>query len=123
MSNWPPAGAHCSSDAAWTEDDFLRDFEISKEQLLSWIAQGLGVLRCDDESLRIPREAIGRFVEKHRIESPYLTAEEAAQYLRLPSVKALYGLLERGKLEKLPGTRICLFTRQMLDKCVQGEEV
>ena len=53
-----------------------------------------------------------------RIESPYLTAEEAAQYLRR-TVKAIYGLIERGRLKPLPGSRILLFTTAALDECLR----
>lgn len=49
------------------------------------------------------------------VETPYLTAEEAAAYLRI-TLKALYGLVERRKLSPLPGHRRYRFTREMLDE-------
>ncbi len=47
--------------------------------------------------------------------SPYLTAAEAAAYLRT-SVQGLYALIKRGRLHKLPGSRKLLFTREALDR-------
>jgi excisionase family DNA binding protein len=49
------------------------------------------------------------------IESPYLTAVEAAQYLRRPSVQAIYALVKRGRLRPMPGSGRLLFTREALD--------
>ncbi|MDY3555048.1 helix-turn-helix domain-containing protein [Gemmata sp. JC717] len=54
------------------------------------------------------------------VESPYLTAEEAAAYLRV-NVNALYSLVERRKLAPLPGHRKYRFTRAMLDAYLKGE--
>ena len=45
----------------------------------------------------------------------YLTAVEAVDYLRLPSVKALYALVERRRLRPLAGHRHYRFTREMID--------
>jgi excisionase family DNA binding protein len=56
---------------------------------------------------------------KPAVASPYLTAEEAADYLRL-NVNALYSLVERRKLRPLPGHRKYRFTREMLDKYLKG---
>jgi Helix-turn-helix domain len=54
--------------------------------------------------------------------SPYYTAEEAVDYLRLPSVKALYALVERKKLIPLKRkrSRHLLFTQEQLDAYVKG---
>lgn len=52
--------------------------------------------------------------------SPYLTAEEAAAYLRV-NVNALYSLVERRKLAPLPGHRKYRFTTDMLDAYLKGE--
>jgi excisionase family DNA binding protein len=49
------------------------------------------------------------------IESPYLTAAEAAAYLRRPSVQAIYSLVKRGRLKPMPGSGRLLFTREALD--------
>jgi Helix-turn-helix domain len=49
------------------------------------------------------------------IESPYLTAAEAAAYLRRPSVQAIYALVKRGRLKPMPGSGRLLFTREALD--------
>ena len=51
------------------------------------------------------------------IGSPYLTAVEAAAYLRCPSVQSIYSLVKRGRIKPMPGRpgRL-LFTRETLDK-------
>lgn len=56
-----------------------------------------------------------------KIESPYLLAYEAVEYLRLPSIKSLYSLVERGKLTPLPGHRSYRFTREQLDAFLGGK--
>ena len=48
------------------------------------------------------------------IESPYLTTEEAAEYLR-STVKTIYDRVKRGKLHPVPGCR-GLFTKDALDR-------
>jgi excisionase family DNA binding protein len=46
----------------------------------------------------------------------WLTASEAAEYLRLPSVKALYQRAARGQIKKyLLGARVIRFRRRDLD--------
>ena len=55
-----------------------------------------------------------------KVETPYMTADEAAQYLRI-TTKALYGLVERGKIKKLAGHRRYRFTRDTLDQYLRGE--
>jgi hypothetical protein len=57
-----------------------------------------------------------------KVESPYLNAKEAAAYLRLDGVKKLYGLIERGKLRPLPGSRKLRFTTDILDEYLSGEQ-
>lgn len=54
---------------------------------------------------------------KVAVDSPYLTAEEGAAYLRT-TVNGIYSLVKRGKLHPMPGRRTLLFTRESLDKCV-----
>jgi excisionase family DNA binding protein len=54
------------------------------------------------------------------VSSPFLTAEEAARYLRITR-KALYGLVERRKLRPLPGSRRYRFTTDQLDAYLRGE--
>ncbi len=48
--------------------------------------------------------------------SPYLTADEAAEYLRT-TVQGIYSLVKRGKIRPMPGRpgRL-LFTRAELDR-------
>jgi hypothetical protein len=53
------------------------------------------------------------------IASPYLTAIEAADYLRRPSVQSIYALVKRGRLKPLPGFGRLVFTREELDACLQ----
>jgi excisionase family DNA binding protein len=53
--------------------------------------------------------------------SPYLTAEEAAAYLRT-TVQGVYSLVKRLKIRPMPGRpgRL-LFTRAVLDKYLEGK--
>jgi hypothetical protein len=53
-------------------------------------------------------------------ESPYLDVEQAARYLK-KTPKAIYGLLERGRLKKMPGSHVCYFTKNLLDEFLRGE--
>lgn len=55
-----------------------------------------------------------------RVSTPFLNVEEAARYLR-KTPKAIYGLIERGRLRKLPGSHVCYFTKEMLDDFLRGE--
>ena len=52
------------------------------------------------------------------IASPYLTAAEAAAYLRT-TVQGIYALVKRGRLRPMPGSGKLLFTREALDACLQ----
>jgi excisionase family DNA binding protein len=49
--------------------------------------------------------------------SPYLTAVEAATYLRT-TVQGIYALVKRGRLKPMPGSGKLLFTREALDECL-----
>ena len=51
------------------------------------------------------------------IDSPYLTASEAATYLRT-TVQGIYSLVKRGRLKPMPGSGKLLFTRDALDACL-----
>jgi len=53
--------------------------------------------------------------------SPYLTAEEAAAYLRT-TVQGIYSLVKRRKIRPMPGRpgRL-LFTREALDRYLAGK--
>ena len=62
---------------------------------------------------------VGR-IDDPKVETPYLDVQQAAAYLR-KSPKAIYGLIERGKLRKMPGSRVCYFTRELLDDFLRGE--
>jgi hypothetical protein len=61
-------------------------------------------------------------VQVPSVTSPYFTAEEAVAYLRLGTIKSLYGLVERGRLVPLRGSRRRIrFTKDMLDQFMQQE--
>jgi hypothetical protein len=53
-----------------------------------------------------------------QIVSPYLTAEEAALYLRT-TIQGIYSRVKRGRLKPMPGSGRLLFTREELDACLQ----
>jgi excisionase family DNA binding protein len=55
-----------------------------------------------------------------QVTSPYLTAAEAAAYLRT-TVQGIYSLVKRGRLKPMPGRpgRL-LFTRDALDSYLTG---
>jgi excisionase family DNA binding protein len=59
-------------------------------------------------------------VTVNQIASPYLTAAEAAAYIR-STVQGIYSLVKRGKLKSMPGRpgRL-LFTREALDAYLRG---
>ncbi len=56
------------------------------------------------------------------IASPYLTAPEAAVYLRT-TVQGIYSLVKRGRLKPMPGSGKLLFTRAALDECLSKKTV
>lgn len=49
------------------------------------------------------------------IQSPYLTAAEAAIYLRT-TVQGIYALVKRDRIKPMPGSGKLLFTREALDR-------
>src|SRR5262245_39222496 len=52
------------------------------------------------------------------IVSPYLTAHEAATYLRT-TCQGIYSRVKRGRLKPMPGSGNLLFSREALDACLQ----
>lgn len=58
--------------------------------------------------------------DEPRVATPYLNVEEAAAYLN-KTPKAIYGLIERARLKKMPGSHVCYFTKDMLDDFLRGE--
>ena len=56
------------------------------------------------------------------IASPYLTASEAAEYLRT-TVQGIYALVKRGRLKPMPGSGKLLFTRDALDECLSRKTI
>ena len=59
-------------------------------------------------------------MQDNTVSSPYLTASEAAAYIR-SSVQAIYALVKRGRIKPMPGRpgRL-LFTRETLDRYLIG---
>jgi excisionase family DNA binding protein len=57
--------------------------------------------------------------QSRTIESPYLTAAEAAAYLRT-TVQGIYALVKRAKIRPMPGSGKLLFTREALDAYLTG---
>jgi len=60
--------------------------------------------------------------EVSQIVSPYLTASEAAVYLRT-TVQGIYALVKRGRLKPMPGSGKLLFTREAMDECLMKRKV
>jgi excisionase family DNA binding protein len=60
-------------------------------------------------------------MDNTQIVSPYLTASEAAVYIR-STVQGIYALVKRGRLKPMPGRpgRL-LFTREALDGYLAGK--
>jgi excisionase family DNA binding protein len=54
------------------------------------------------------------------VASPYLTCEEAAAYIR-STKQGVYALVKRGRLKPMPGSGKLLFTREALDKYLNGK--
>jgi hypothetical protein len=52
------------------------------------------------------------------VKSPYLTACEAAAYLRT-TVQGIYARVKRGRLKPMPGSGRLLFTLEALDASLQ----
>lgn len=98
---------HLPSSVAGYVDESLKQFHGDR----------LAVLENRIASLEARLD--GHANHKPVVESPYLTADEAADYLRI-TLNGLYGLVERKKLKPLPGHRKLRFTREMLDKYLKG---
>jgi excisionase family DNA binding protein len=54
------------------------------------------------------------------VNSPYFTAPEAAAYLRT-TVQGVYSAVKRGRLKPMRGIRKLLFTREALDRYLNGK--
>ncbi|MFO0798594.1 MAG: hypothetical protein U0804_14055 [Gemmataceae bacterium] len=87
----------------WTGAEFCELFGITEEELEAQVAKGLKVMRLADGSLRISETAADEFIRGRAVESPYLSADEAAQYCNLTK-DAFYGRVERRKIKPLPGS-------------------
>jgi len=56
-----------------------------------------------------------------RVPTPWLTPEEAVEYLRLPSVRALYQAVRRGEVPcHRRARRTMLFHREELDSALKA---
>lgn len=106
-------------------DDFLDQqagrFERSNASIPSSLVRELSTILAEASRL-VSTQGTGHESGIHHSEpgdSPYLNVEQAARYLG-KTPKAIYGLLDRGKLRKMPGSHICYFTRDMLDEFLRG---
>jgi excisionase family DNA binding protein len=70
-----------------------------------------------DDFLKAFHNRLNSSPEQTAPESPYLTTEQAAEYLKA-SVQSIYDWTKRGKLNPVPGRR-GLFTRDALDRFAQ----
>lgn len=106
-------------------DRFLTAEELQKEysippQLFSKLRSDLPTAYHDEDGTTYFLEsAVDTFLQRwasgQATPSPFLTAKEAAAYLRT-TVQGIYSLVKRGKLPPLPGRRTLTFTREALDK-------
>jgi Helix-turn-helix domain len=105
----------------WTEDEFLAAFSVSRETLLAWVADGLRVLRCNDNTFRITAAAVEEYVRGKEVKTPYLTANEAAKYIKRTR-QAVYALVKRNRLKPCGGQAAkLLFRREDLDRFIEGD--
>lgn len=94
-------------------DEMIRDREA---------AECLGVSTSPDGVRIVSSHAGGDDVDgkKPVVISPYLTAVEAAAYIR-STVQGVYALVKRGRVKPMPGSGKLLFTREALDKYLAGK--
>jgi excisionase family DNA binding protein len=52
--------------------------------------------------------------------SPYMTAVEAAAYVR-STVQGIYALVKRNRIKPMPGSGKLLFTKETLDKYLSAK--
>jgi hypothetical protein len=102
----------------WTVEDFAGHAKITVEQVQEWIEAGLPALQLADGSVRISEAAADEWAKQHvrqpsaRLDSPYLTIQEAASYCRL-AVGTIYN--HRSEIQRVPGIKKLLFRREDLD--------
>ena len=114
-------GRKSVGEKVWTGEEFCQFFKISTEDMQAWIAQGLKVRRCLDDSLRITETAVDEFYRGRVIESPYLSTDEAAAYCNVTK-DAFYGRVERKKITPLPGSaKENRFTREQCYRMMKGD--
>jgi hypothetical protein len=83
-----PWGRKGVGNRVWTGEEFCQFFKISPDDLRAWIAQGLKVQRCLDDSVRITETAVDEFGRGRVPEAPVtkelpkeVSTEEAAAIL------------------------------------------
>lgn len=105
----------------WTEAEFLVAFSITRETMLAWVADGLRALRCNDNTFRITAAAVEEYVRGIEVNTPYLTADEAAKYIKRTR-QAVYALVKRNRLKPCGGeSSKLLFRREDLDRFIEGD--
>lgn len=67
------------------------------------------------------RPAVDRAPEVGIPESPYMTAEETARYMRCPNVRAFYEWRKTHPLPECRRGRQLLFDRRVVDAFLRGE--
>jgi hypothetical protein len=117
-----------------SEAQIKQFFRLTEQQYQHWRSLGMPVHEFPDGrvlmtetdfdlwSASIHRPTPVEVEQSHPlpVESPYLTIEQAVRYLG-KTRKAIYGLLDRGKLRKMEGSHVCYFTTDMLDDFLRGE--
>lgn len=107
---------------AKTDDELCEFLKGTPEDLDFLENQGCKPLRLKDGTRRWTADAIDEFngIKKQPMDSPWLTHEEAAAYLKI-SPDALYAHVDRGRIKPFKVGVQSRYTRPMLDKFVKGE--
>lgn len=106
---------------AWADPSVWREVAVWFRRLPTLLPTSAAVPDAGIQTGRDDRDGPGDGVAEapRAVESPYLTAEEAAAYLRT-TVQGLYSMRKRGLVHPLPGRPgSLLFTREALDRSMQ----
>lgn len=89
-------------------------------EILSLLLKRLGQLEAEIKTIKaaLPKPGTTTPDPKPEPTSPYLTADEAADYLRTTR-KGLYHLIDKGQLDK-PKRKPWRFTKEQLDAYLKG---
>jgi excisionase family DNA binding protein len=128
LDHWGDGKFVVGEDGKWHYDGFVRLFRAVHEAMRvadPSIPVGLPAHCLDPEVIakffRIRLEDMdwpGKTKpELPKVDSPYLTIQEGADYLRT-TVQGIYSLVKRGRLHPMPGRGKLLFTREALDRCM-----